>query len=275
MCQDYYLISLVTVVYNGVKTIERLLRGTEQLITQYPVVQHVIVDGGSKDGTRDILSEYSRRNRGVCLVFEPDEGIFDAMNKGVAIASGEYVLHVNADDEIMNPDSWKKISSVLRTRKPKLLSTPVELFDEKKDAVVRILPHKPLSHLHKKFGFHFAHQGTFISRAYLTSVGAYNKEIGYVADKIMFFQALDSLPDVEMICSPTRVCRQYTGGVSSASMYTPLVTIKLTLNARHIAPFKAPFRRAILNPIFKLAMRNAYKKSLASTESSISHVGDF
>ena len=83
--------SIVTVVYNGAATLERTIRSV--LDQGYP---NIIVDGGSIDGTLDLLRRYE--DRIALWVSERDKGIYDAMNKGVALCSGEWVALINADD---------------------------------------------------------------------------------------------------------------------------------------------------------------------------------
>ena len=88
------LISVVTVVYNGAETLEQTVLSV--LGQTYGNVEYVIIDGGSSDGTLDIIRKYEDK-----IDFwqsEPDGGIYDAMNKGIALATGEYIALLNADD---------------------------------------------------------------------------------------------------------------------------------------------------------------------------------
>ena len=80
------LISVVTVSYNAVATIEQTLLS---VINQtYPNIEYIIIDGGSTDGTVDIIKKYA--DEIVYWISEPDKGIYDAMNKGIAYSHGEY-----------------------------------------------------------------------------------------------------------------------------------------------------------------------------------------
>ena len=87
-------ISVVTVCYNAVATIEKTMLSV--LNQTYPDVEYIIIDGGSTDGTVDIIKKYADRLS--YWVSEPDKGIYDAMNKGVSIASGDWVNFMNAGD---------------------------------------------------------------------------------------------------------------------------------------------------------------------------------
>lgn len=101
-------ISIITVCYNAIDylriTIESVLSQT------YKEIEHIIIDGGSIDGSVDLLKNYSHLNK---VVSEPDNGIYDAMNKGINLASGEWVLFLNAGDRLYNYDTIDSLAKVL------------------------------------------------------------------------------------------------------------------------------------------------------------------
>jgi len=88
------LVSIVTVVYNGAATIERTIRSV--LAQTWPRIEYIIVDGGSTDGTLDIIRRYEDRID--YWESSPDKGIYDAMNKGITLCTGEWTGLINADD---------------------------------------------------------------------------------------------------------------------------------------------------------------------------------
>lgn len=92
-------ISIVTVCFNAVKSIEETMLSV--LNQTYPNIEYIIIDGGSTDGTVDLIKKYS--NRLAYWVSEPDKGIYDAMNKGIDIATGDYINFLNAGDEFYSP----------------------------------------------------------------------------------------------------------------------------------------------------------------------------
>ena len=87
-------ISIITVCYNSAATIERAMASV--FSQDYPDVEYVVIDGGSTDGTVDIIKKY--RDRIMYFVSEKDGGIYDAMNKGIAAATGDVVGILNSDD---------------------------------------------------------------------------------------------------------------------------------------------------------------------------------
>jgi glycosyltransferase involved in cell wall biosynthesis len=92
-------ISIITVVYNSEKYIRRTI---ESIVGQdYPAIEYIIIDGKSKDSTMQIVNEY--RDRIAVVVSEPDKGLYDAMNKGLRLATGSYVLYINSGDALSSP----------------------------------------------------------------------------------------------------------------------------------------------------------------------------
>ena len=93
--------SIITVTYNAGAVLEDTI---QSVITQtYRNVEYIIVDGGSKDHTLDIINRY--REHIHTLVSEPDKGLYDAMNKGIRLATGDYLCFLNAGDELHEDDT--------------------------------------------------------------------------------------------------------------------------------------------------------------------------
>lgn len=92
------ILSVITIVYNNVKDIERTVLS---VVNQtYRNIEYIIVDGLSDDGTLDVVHKYE--NRIARIISEKDEGIYDAMNKGLAVAKGDYVIFMNSGDEFFD-----------------------------------------------------------------------------------------------------------------------------------------------------------------------------
>jgi len=99
--------SIITVVFNSDSTLEKTIKSIIE--QEYKDIEYVIIDGGSTDGTVDIIKKYEKF---ISLwISEPDKGIYDAMNKGLEKATGDYVWFLNAGDEIYSPDTLSFIDS--------------------------------------------------------------------------------------------------------------------------------------------------------------------
>ena len=93
-------VSIITVVFNGEKT---LLKTIQSVYNQtYKNIEYIIVDGSSEDGTLKIIED--NRQYIDNFISEPDKGLYDAMNKGLSLATGSYVWFINSGDEIANPE---------------------------------------------------------------------------------------------------------------------------------------------------------------------------
>ena len=92
-------VSIITVVFNGESTLESTIQSVDN--QTYKNIEYIIVDGGSKDSTVSIIKEHE--NVVTHWVSEPDNGIYDAMNKGIDLATGQYLWFINSGDEIAEP----------------------------------------------------------------------------------------------------------------------------------------------------------------------------
>lgn len=92
------LLSIITVTYNAGVVLQRTLDSVAA--QDYPHIEHVLIDGASKDDTLALLQAHAAQLPRTLLLSEPDQGLYDAMNKGLARATGDYVLFLNAGDEL-------------------------------------------------------------------------------------------------------------------------------------------------------------------------------
>ena len=106
------LISVITVVFNGEKTLEQTI---QSVVNQtYENVEYIILDGASIDNTVNIIKKYESKID--YWQSEPDKGIYDAMNKGLELATGDFLLFLGADDVLLNSDVLKDFSSIISSR---------------------------------------------------------------------------------------------------------------------------------------------------------------
>ena len=102
-------ISIVTITYNAARSLQRTLDSVRS--QQYPHIEHLIIDGASKDDTVKIAEEYKKTSpHEVRIQSEPDKGLYDAMNKGLQKATGDYIVFLNAGDSLYAEDTIQTIA---------------------------------------------------------------------------------------------------------------------------------------------------------------------
>lgn len=110
-------ISIVTVSFNSARTIEQTIYSV--VSQSYPHIEYIIIDGGSSDGTVDVIRKY--QDKIAYWVSEPDHGIFHAMNKGVAAATGDYIEIIGSDDSLVDTKTIERLIPYFETE-PDILS---------------------------------------------------------------------------------------------------------------------------------------------------------
>lgn len=106
-------ISVITVTFNAASTLERTLKSVKE--QTYPHLEHVIVDGKSKDNTVALIQQFAHER--MIWLSEPDKGLYDAMNKAASMASGDYLCFLNAGDTFHTSNSIEKMMSSLEEGK--------------------------------------------------------------------------------------------------------------------------------------------------------------
>jgi len=174
------LISLITVVKNGDKFLEETIKSV--LNQSYKNFEYIIIDGGSKDGSLDIIKKYSSNID--YWVSETDNGIYDAFNKGMRVALGDYIGIINSDDVFL-PNALEILEKYI-TQYP---SCDFFFGSVKKHWGILhgYKPHK----IYYSWGFYSSHStGFFIKKSSAKKVGLYNIKYKYHADYDYFFRMI-------------------------------------------------------------------------------------
>jgi len=171
--QNYFQpkLSVITVVFNNVKDIERTILS---VINQtYDNIEYIIVDGGSTDGTVDIINKYQHSISK--WISEPDNGIYNAMNKGLKMASGDYVLYMNSGDEIYD---FNTVKTVFATEpNADIYYGETKMFNENWESLGTRRHQVPESFTWKsfKYGMSISHQAIYIKKAITEPYDEYYK----------------------------------------------------------------------------------------------------
>ena len=163
------LITVITVVYNGAKHLEETIKSV--LNQTYPNVEYIIIDGGSTDGTLDIIKKYEDKID--YWVSEPDEGIYDAMNKGVVLANGDYIYFIGSDDKLFQENVLYSIINKVNFKTIKnLLVCPIKVSHKKNISYPKLSGRIPIVH----------HQGVIFNKKALKNIGLYNLNYKFFSD---------------------------------------------------------------------------------------------
>ena len=202
-------LSVITVVYNSARDIERTLLS---VINQtYEAIEYIVIDGASADGTTEIIKRYKSRGQIAKFISEKDDGIYDAMNKGLALATGDYVLFMNSADEFYEPDTVRKVFK--SSPGADIYYGETEMINDKGEVLGQRRHKAPaqLSWRSFKYGMSVSHQAIYIRRAL---AGPFDRRYQLSADIDWIIRAVKQ---AEKIVNVKRyVARYRVGGMSKS-----------------------------------------------------------
>lgn len=220
-------ISIITVIYNG----ETYLREcVESILSQsHREIEYIVVDGDSTDGTLQILQDY--REAITHLVSEPDQGLYDAINKGIYLASGEVIGILNADDMLA---SKHVLASVAKTfvENPEVDGVHGDLNYIKpvSNQILRTWKSKQAAKKEVAAGWMPAHPTLYLKKKLFHAYGNYALDLGTAADYdlILRYFYVNSLKAIYL---PMLMVNMRTGGVSNKNVHSLMGAIKNDYNA--------------------------------------------
>lgn len=211
------VISIITATYNSEKTLPDTFRSV--LLQNYTNYEYIVIDGGSKDGTVDIIRAYEPLFDGrMKWISEPDKGIYDAMNKGIRKATGDVVGLLNSDDFYTSNDILARVASVFNNDGIDAVYGDIHFVnDSDLKKCVRYYSSKPFHRWWMRFGFMPAHPSFYCKRSVYEKYGAFNLTYKVAAD----FECLLRLIFIHRIKTkylPLDFVTMRTGGASTSGM---------------------------------------------------------
>jgi glycosyltransferase len=206
-------ISLITVSYNSAATIADTLRSVAA--QSHPDVEHIVVDGGSRDDTLAIVRACGAHVARV--VSEPDKGIYDAMNKGLRLATGDLVGQLNADDMLAAPDTLARIAAAATPGVSAVYGDLVYVDKDRPEQVVRYWRSGAFSAGRLRYGWMPPHPTLYLRRSVLASLGEFDLRLRIAADYDFMLRCLCQ-PDFNVAYLPQVLVRMRTGGASNRSL---------------------------------------------------------
>lgn len=199
------LISVVTVVYNGERFIESAIQSI--LDQSYKNIEYIIVDGNSSDSTLDLIKKYDSQID--YWVSEKDSGIYDAMNKGVSLCSGQYIGILNADDYYADDTCEKIKNAIINHSDVDIFHGNVEHVTFQGEKISLAVP-KPVDML--KSGMVLRHPSCFVSKKWYEKQGGYDRDLKIASDFKFLYHSYKNGANFKNLGIRTTFMRE--GGVS-------------------------------------------------------------
>lgn len=221
-------ISIITATYNSASTLDDTL---SSVLAQGVEAEQIIVDGGSKDQTLEIVASYSHI---VKCVSEPDRGIYDAMNKGIAMASGDVIGILNSDDFYADDRVLSRVAEVFAD--PRVDSCYGDLKYVHPVDTARVTRNwKAGSFFREAFfwGWMPPHPTFFVRRSVYERYGRFNLELGSAADYELMLRFLVR-HRISTVYIPEVLVKMRAGGVSNLSLTNRLKANRMDRRAWHV-----------------------------------------
>ena len=171
--------SLITVTYNSDKTLIYTIKSV--LSQTYPNIEYIIVDGASKDNTVSIIKEYEPKFNGrMKWISERDKGLYDAMNKGIRMATGDVVGILNSDDLFMDDKVLADIAAAFDGQTDAMFGNLYFVNQEDVNQIVRVWKGSPYKSF--KSGWHPAHPTFYVRREVYETYGGFDTTFDVSAD---------------------------------------------------------------------------------------------
>lgn len=255
-------LSIITVCYNNALGLQATLNSVA-VQTVLDGVEHIIVDGGSTDGSVDVIRDYVQRMREegtrnkengrrieVKWVSEKDKGIYNAMNKGIKMATGDYCLFLNSGDVLARPDILSRILPILN-HKPSTINNKhiacdiyygdvMKVKEVGRYTLKRKLTYKDVLSAQDFFSKYpcIHHQAAFIKKELFSKYGEYREDLYLISDWAFFFKAiLENHATYRHVSMVVAIC-DMTGASNSYSLENPKIKHDLEVREKILSEFR-------------------------------------
>ena len=239
-------LSLVTIVYNAQDTIGQCI---ESVISQnYPDLEYIIIDGGSTDNTVEVIKKYLPSIN--ILVSEPDNGIYDAMNKGIKLATGQIVGTLNADDRFADHEVLQTVAKAFEQQGADAVYGDLDIVD-KKNRIVRKWRSGQWRGSSFNLGFMPPHPTFYCRRRLFEKFGFYSLDFGSAADYELMLRFMYG-HKINSIYLKKVMVKMRTGGVSSKNLTNRIRAWQYDLKAMQKNKIRLPLVTLMLKPFRKI-----------------------
>ncbi|EBS8661253.1 glycosyltransferase [Salmonella enterica] len=202
---------MITATYNSQDTLKDTLLSVEQ--QDYPDIEYIIIDGGSSDQTLQLIKKYSTRVK--CLISEKDNGIYDALNKGVKLATGDIVGFIHSDDILASPQVISNIVNKFKGNTADIVYGDLLFVDrEKPDIIHRFWHSGEFKKSKLRYGWAPPHPAFYIRRELYKKYGCFDLIFKIAADYDQMLRLL-LVPYLQIIYVPEVFVKMRLGGEST------------------------------------------------------------
>lgn len=244
-------ISLITVTYNSSNTLKSTLDSIlNQLHTDY---EYIVVDGASKDNTVPIIKEYEPRFKNkIKWISEPDKGLYDAMNKGIRMATGDVIGILNSDDFFTTNNILQQVSETFETNEDvdAVYGDIHFVNSDNLQKIVRYYSSKVFKRSLMRLGFMPAHPSFYMRKACFEKYGQYKTDYKIAADFEYLLRVIFK-HKIRTQYIPIDMVTMRTGGASTSGIQSHLKIMK-----EHLRAFR---ENGIYTNVFLLSLRYFYK----------------
>jgi len=208
-------ISVITATYNCASVVEGCLASVAEQV--YENIEHIVIDGSSTDATLEVIKNY--RSETIKVVSEPDDGIYDALNKGILHASGEVIGFLHSDDVFYSKNVLKNVAAIFEADHSvsAVYGDLVYVKQSTTDRVIRIWRSSSFWPYLLKKGWMPPHPTLYVRREWYERIGGFDTRYRIAAD---FYSILElfSQPNFKAIYLPKIMIKMRLGGASNRSL---------------------------------------------------------
>jgi glycosyltransferase involved in cell wall biosynthesis len=239
-------ISIITVCYNAVSTIESSIRSVIE--QDYEDVEYLVIDGGSKDGTVNLIKSHLPQIQ--CFISEPDLGIYDALNKGIAKATGDIIGILHANDLFADKHTLSIVAKNFKEQQADAVYGDLVFLNNKQQIVRKWLSRSCKRYL-LELGWMPPHPAIFIKKSIFDRFGNYRLDFGTAADYELilrfFYRKRIKTYHVDRV-----FIKMLTGGISNKNFLNHVIGNTNDFKAMKLHQLHAPFIAVLLKPLQKV-----------------------
>lgn len=245
------MLTIITINFNNIDGLSKTLNSINKQISNFNY-EHVIVDGASIDGSFDILKKYANNKKNVKWVSEPDTGIYNAMNKGIRMATNRYVAFLNSGDIFYNNDQINYIISILKINPAiDFLYGDLDIID-KNSKVDRVWISGSFSRIKLYLGWVPPHPMTTIRKSIIISNGCFDERFKISADYDLMLNILIR-QDLNVHYINKKLVKMKSGGISNGSYFKIIIAnLEVLKSWFNLKGFFIPYWVFITKPLSKL-----------------------